>query len=246
METKHKVYFNWSSGKDSALALYKYQKDHSQKIDKLVTTLSKDLERVSMHGLRKELLLQQADSIGIPLQIVELDADNSMESYNRKMEELVSGLKTEGFSKSIFGDIFLDDLKEYREAQLKPFGIKAVFPLWKKNTNQLMQEFIDLGFKAIVICTNSKLLDNSFCGRIIDSDFLIDLPDNVDPCGENGEFHTFVFDGPIFKKPVPFQIGEKVSRSYKPSKKNDDDCFTDTDSASWDTEFCYLDLIPKK
>ena len=120
-------------------------------------------------------------------------------------------------------------------------GLNAVFPLWKKDTKALITEFVELGFKAVVVCTNSKYLDDSFCGRMIDTKFIKDLPENVDPCGENGEFHTFVFDGPIFSKPVKFKIGEKVKRSYA-SSKDEDDCFQDKDQQSWDTEFCFCDL----
>ncbi|MBT8319185.1 MAG: ATP-binding protein, partial [Gramella sp.] len=122
--------------------------------------------------------------------------------------------------------------------------ITPVFPLWKRDTKKLISEFIDLGFKAIVVCTNSKYLNDSFCGRIIDHDFIADLPENVDPCGENGEFHTFVFDGPIFSAPINFEIGEIVKKSYQSAKDKDDNCFQDEEE-SWDTEFCFCDLIPE-
>lgn len=235
---------NWSSGKDSALALYHTQQDKSFRVEKLLTTINADVDRVTMHGVRKELLLQQAEEIGLPMMISELGAETSMEDYNRKMQEATDSLKNEGFTHSIFGDIFLEDLKSYREEQLKSIGLKAVFPLWKRDTRELLTEFVELGFKAIVVCTNSKYLDDSFCGRIIDKNFMTSLPDTVDPCGENGEFHTFVFDGPIFKDPVKFKIGEKVNRSYKPAENDDDNCFQDSDDSSWDTEFCFCDLIP--
>ncbi|MCB7480483.1 diphthine--ammonia ligase [Christiangramia sediminis] len=239
-----KAYLNWSSGKDAALSLYYANQQTNYKVEKLLTTLNTDVDRVTMHGVRKELLLQQAEKIGLSLMISELSSDTSMEDYNSKMKAATDSLKKEGFTHSVFGDIFLEDLKEYREGQLNSVGLKAIFPLWKRNTKELISEFIDLGFKAIIVCTNSKYLEDSFCGRIIDHDFLKELPDNVDPCGENGEFHTFVFDGPIFNSPVEFEIGEKVRRSYKPSGKEDDNCFQD-DSRAWDTEFCFCDLIPK-
>lgn len=238
-----KAYLNWSSGKDSAMALYLAGKDGSYKIEKLLTTVNNDVERVSMHGVRNELLMQQAESLRLPIQMVKLNAETSMEVYNLKMQEATKSLINEGFSQSIFGDIFLEDLKEYREKQLKKIGIDAVFPLWKMNTSELIQQFINLGFKAIVVCTNSKYLDDSFCGRVLDHDFVKDLPADVDPCGENGEFHTFVFDGPIFESSVNFKIGEKVNRSYQPSGNDDDNCFQD-DNKAWDTEFCFCDLIP--
>lgn len=239
----NKAYLNWSSGKDSAMSLYYAQNQDDYKVEKLLTTINKDVDRVTMHGVRNELLLKQAESLGLPLQISELSAETSMEDYNQKMKEATDNLISEGFTHSIFGDIFLEDLKKYREDQLKSVGIKAIFPLWKKDTRELITEFIDLGFKAIVVCTNSKYLDDSFCGRVIDHQFVNDLPENVDPCGENGEFHTFVFDGPIFNIPVAFEVGEKVNRSYKPAKDKDDNCFQDDEDA-WDTEFCFCDLIP--
>lgn len=227
-----KAWLNWSSGKDSALALYYCRKNKEYKVEKLFTTLSQKHRRVSMHGLRKELLMEQVKNIGLPVRIADLSTDSSLDSYNELMLKETRRLKREGFTHSIFGDIFLEDLREYREKQLSQIDIKCVFPLWKKNTSKLILEFLELGFRAIVVCTNSSYLDDSFCGRMIDSDFLKDLPENVDACGENGEFHSFVFDGPIFKKPVKFRIGEKHTRTFESA----DD--------KWDTRFCYCDLLP--
>ena len=239
-----KAYLNWSSGKDSALSLYYAKNQKEYKIEKLLTTINKDVDRVTMHGVRKELLLQQARMLDLTIEISELSAETSMEDYNRKMKEATDSLINDGFTHSVFGDIFLEDLKQYREDQLKNSGLISVFPLWKKDTRELISEFIDLGFKAVVVCTNSKFLNDTFCGRIIDHEFVKELPENVDPCGENGEFHTFVFNGPIFNSAVEFEIGEKVKRSYKPSGKDDDNCFND-DTESWDMEFCFCDLIAK-
>ncbi|SDR73012.1 diphthine--ammonia ligase [Gramella sp. MAR_2010_147] len=240
----NKAYLNWSSGKDAALALYYTNSQDEYKVEKLLTTLNKDVGRVTMHGVRKELLLKQAEKLGLPIEISELGSETSMEDYNQKMKEATDSFKADGFSHSVFGDIFLEDLKNYREEQLALVGLNAVFPLWGRDTKGLIKEFIDLGFKAIVVCTNSKYLEDSFCGRIIDIDFVNELPTDVDPCGENGEFHTFVFDGPIFNSPVEFEIGEKVKKSYKPAEKEEDNCFQG-DKESWDTEFCFCDLIPK-
>ena len=237
-----KVYINWSSGKDAAFALYKIQNEQKFKVEKLVTTINSEVGRVSMHGLRKELLIKQAESLQIPLQIIELNGNVSMQTYNAIMKAEVSKLIDEGFTQCVFGDIFLEDLKEYREKQLAEVGLKAVFPLWDKNTRELMEEFIAEGFKAITVCVNAKLLDKSFCGRIIDEQFISDLPENVDPCGENGEFHSFVFDGPNFKNPVNFEIGEIVEKCFSPNEDEKDDCFTDK-IKSWDTRFWYCDLI---
>ncbi len=238
----NKAYLNWSSGKDAALALYYAKEQNDFRVEKLLTTVNKDAERVTMHGVRNELLYKQAESLGLPIQILELGPETGMEEYNRTMREATASLLAEGYRRSVFGDIFLEDLKNYREEQLKSVGIKGAFPLWKRDTTKLLREFIDLGFKAIVVCTNSKYLDDSFCGRLIDHTFIEDLPGNVDPCGENGEYHTFVFDGPIFSSQVNFEVGEKVTRSYQPEK--DDNCFQD-DLNAWDTEFCFCDLIPK-
>ncbi|HSP12841.1 MAG TPA: diphthine--ammonia ligase [Salegentibacter sp.] len=240
-----KAYINWSSGKDAAFALYKVQKNRVYDVQKLVSTVNSETNRVSMHGLRIELLQQQADAIGIPLQLIKLDGNVNMQTYNELMEIETEKLLDEGFNYSIFGDIFLEDLREYREKQLEEKGIKAVFPLWKKDTSQMMQDFLDAGFKAIVVSVNAAKLNKSFCGRLIDESFLQDLPSDVDPCGENGEFHTFVYDGPIFSKPVSFGIGEIVEKHFTPSGDNDDDCFSD-EKESWDTRFFYCDLLPKK
>ncbi len=241
----HKTYFNWSSGKDSAMALYIISKQKEYEVTKLFTTLNSDYGRVSMHGLREELLNRQIESIDIPVQKMQLPKEVSMELYDSKMFQAVSQLKTEGFTHCVFGDIFLQDLRSYREEQLRKIGVHGVFPLWKHNTKELLIEFIELGFKAITVCVNARYLDESFCGRIIDKKFMNELPANVDPCGENGEFHTFVYDGPIFNYPINFEIGEKVLRSYAVSENDSDNCFKDEESKNWDTSFWYCDLLPK-
>lgn len=231
-----KTYFNWSSGKDASLALYHLQKNKTFGIDRLVTTVNSHFDRVSMHGLRKELLFRQAEAVGIALETIELPEQPSMEEYQEKMKDMVVHLQNEGYTHSGFGDIFLEDLRTYREEQLNPYGIECLFPLWQRDTKELLKEFLDLGFRAILICIKSELLDKSFIGREIDADFIDDLPEGVDPCGENGEFHTFCFDGPIFSKPVGFSVGEKIYREYKnPDQKEE----TSSSMGFW---FC--DLIP--
>lgn len=232
-----KTYFNWSTGKDSALALYYLQQNRNLQIDHLLTTINSHHDRVSMHGLRRELLLKQVASLNIPFSTVELPEQPSMDEYNKLMADTVDKLKRDGYTDCGFGDIFLEDLRAYREKQLE--GIKCHFPIWKKDTTELFEEFIDLGFKAITIALNSQLLDESFIGRELDRSFLNDLPDNVDPCGEYGEFHTFCYDGPIFDTPIDFQIGEKIYREY-PSPKKDEQHDTDKRVGYW---FC--DLLPK-
>lgn len=235
---KLKTYFNWSTGKDASLALYQLQKSEKFQIDRLVTSINTHHNRVSMHGLRRELLMTQAKEIGLPVTTIELPEQPTMEVYNKEMQSTVSKLKREGYSHCAFGDIFLEDLRVYREKQLKPYGINCSFPLWKRNTKELIEEFLNLGFKAIVIAINGELLDPSFVGRIIDEKFLKDLPSNVDPCGEHGEFHTFCFDGPIFTNPIKFTLGEKVFREYKkPDEK-------EKNSNNYKMGFWFVDLIP--
>jgi uncharacterized protein (TIGR00290 family) len=236
-----KAYLNWSSGKDAALSLYKVRQEGKYSVKKLVTTVNTEFNRISMHGVRIELLHKQAQCLGLPLHQIELHGEVSMKKYNEVMEVETNKLLNEGFTYSIFGDIFLEDLKRYREKQLEEAGLQAIFPLWEQNTKELLEEFIETGFKAIVVCVNTDKLDKSFCGRIMDHSFLNDLPVDVDPCGENGEFHTFVFDGPIFKESLDFKIGEMVEKSYKPAEESDDNCFTE-DQKAWDTKFVYCDL----
>ncbi len=226
-----KTYFNWSSGKDSALALYYLLQDKNYSIDCLLTSVNSHYNRVSMHGLRKELLQQQIEAVGIPGITIELPAQPTNAEYETIMKGKVENLLAEGYEYAAFGDIFLEDLKTYRENQLKPFSIKTVFPIWKKDTKELMNQFIDLGFKAITVCIDGSKLDKSFVGRIIDHDFINDLPKDVDICGENGEFHTFCFDGPYFKQPVQFTKGETIMREY--------------DTNGFKSQYWFCDLIPE-
>ncbi|MCX7550199.1 diphthine--ammonia ligase [Xanthomarina sp. F2636L] len=212
--TAYKTYFNWSTGKDSALALYYLLQDKGFSVDKLVTTVNSAFNRVSMHGIRISLLKKQVAALGIPLSLIKLPEQPSMEDYNRIMTKATNQLKKDDYSYGAFGDILLEDLKQYREKQLGNQGIKTAFPLWQRNTSELMQEFLDLGFKAVVVCADSKHFSEDFVGRTLDEDLIASLPEEVDPCGENGEFHTFCFDGPIFKNPIEFEVGEKTYREY--------------------------------
>ncbi len=240
------AFFNWSSGKDSALALYKILQEKEYSVQTLLTNMNKEYSRVSMHGLREELLGKQIENIGLPIEKLYFPAHVTMEIYNQKMKEKLISFKNSGLDYAVFGDIFLEDLKNYRDKKLKEVRISGVYPLWKKNTEKLLKEFLDSGFKAITVCVNAKLLGKEFAGRIIDEQFINDLPDNVDPCGENGEFHTFVFEGPVFKQPVEFEVGEKVLKSYTLDNDNHQSCHTDTSEKvrSYDTVFWYCDLLP--
>ncbi len=233
----HKSVFNWSGGKDSALALYTVLRNKEFGVERLLTSVNNTYNRVAMHGITATLLQQQAAVIGLPLQELRLNDQPTMQTYNTAMATTMQHLQKEGFTHSIYGDIFLEDLRIYREKELASVGLKAHFPLWQRNTAELVHEFIDLGFKTIVCCINGELLDKSFAGRIIDRDFLKDLPKNIDPCGENGEFHTFVVDAPIFKQPIPYTIGETVFKTYNAPKA--------TEQANATTMgFWFCDILP--
>ncbi len=235
---RQKAIFNWSSGKDSALALYKTLQEEKFKVTSLLTIINEEFQRISMHGVSVSLLEKQAESLGFPLIKLELPKEPSMEEYQELMSSTMNKIKSQGVTHSIFGDIFLEDLRKYREDQLQSIGMEAFFPLWKKNTTDLIHEFLDLGFKTIVTCVNETYLDKSFAGRIIDESFIKDLSGNVDPCGENGEFHTFTFDGPIFKNAIDFEIGEVVKKNYPKPKSDENE--EDGEYIFW---FC--DLISK-
>lgn len=237
-----KTILNWSSGKDSVFAMHLARQNKEYDVQKLITTLNSENHRVSMHGVRFTLVEKQAEALNLPVFPLYLKLDTALEDYNQQMEKTYLQLKKEGFLYSMFGDILLEDLKEYREKQLNTIGITAVFPLWKRNTQKYMQDFLASGYRAIVTVVNNKVLDASFCGRIVNEDFLNDLPKGVDPAGENGEFHTFVFDGPDFKNRVEFEKGEKVQKLYAPSGK-EKDCYQTPDD--WDTQFTFIDLTEK-
>ena len=245
---KPKAIFNWSSGKDSALALYKILKQDEFEIIGLLTSVNSQYQRISMHGVRVELLEKQAKSIRLPLYKLEIPEMPTMEVYDELMKLQLLEFKKQEVQYSVFGDIFLEDLRKYREEKLANAGIEGIFPLWKNDTSVLIEEFLDLGFKTIVTCVNERFLDKRFAGRIIDKQFIEDLPDNVDVCGENGEFHTFTFDGPIFSKPIAFETGEIVYRKYERPKteSSNEACNSNSDSTAFDYGFWYCDLIPKE
>jgi uncharacterized protein (TIGR00290 family) len=233
--------FNWSGGKDSSLALYHCLQNPELDIKYLVTTINDNVNRISMHGVRYSLLLAQAKQIGIPLYEIRLPEMPTMSAYDSTMSFHLEKLKAEGITHSIFGDIFLEDLKNYREERLAEVGLKAIFPLWKKDTKELINEFLDLGFKTVIACTQEKLED--FVGKVIDQELIEKLPSDVDVCGENGEFHTFAFDGPIFKEPIDYSLGEKIYKAYQTPKNADDNCFQKEDEQPKNLGFWYIDLV---
>lgn len=233
--------FNWSGGKDSTLALHYVLQDPSIEIRYLVTTVTEKYNRVSMHGVREALLIAQAESIGIPLYQIRLGEMPDMETYDQSMAFHLNQFRREGITHSIFGDIFLEDLRTYRENKLNEIGLSAIFPLWKKNTRDLIHEFLSLTYKTIIVCTQNDL--ETFCGEVVSSTLIDALPPNIDPCGENGEFHTFAFEGPIFQNKIPFTIGEKVFRTYPKPILTDDQADPDQVAASV-YGFWYVDLVP--
>ncbi|OGW76173.1 MAG: ATP-binding protein [Omnitrophica bacterium RBG_13_46_9] len=225
MAIVEKAIFTWSGGKDSTIALYELEKSRVYEISALLTTLNEDYDRVSMHGVRNVLLEQQGKSLGLPIERVYITSNSSDGEYEAKMRDKLTHCRSLGISSVVFGDIFLEDLRRYREENLSKIGMKGIFPIWKRDTFELANAFIDLGFKAVITCVDSGFLDKTFVGRLFDRQFLSELPSGVDPCGENGEFHSFVYDGPIFRKRVLYKEGEIVFR---------------------DNRFYYCDLMPIK
>jgi uncharacterized protein (TIGR00290 family) len=208
-----KAVLSWSGGKDSSLALYETSRNKEIEIVGLLTTITKGFDRISMHGVRRSLLLKQAESIGLPLYEVFIPKKSTNEIYEREMRSVLIKLKEDlSATTYLFGDIFLQDIREYREKNLSQIGMDAVFPLWGKNTRDLARYFISEGFRAVLCTLDPRELDPKFCGREFDDSFLSEIPSTVDPCGENGEFHTFVYEGPIFTNPIKIERGEVVER----------------------------------
>jgi uncharacterized protein (TIGR00290 family) len=202
----------WSGGKDSGMALDRVRRGGDYEIVALITTVNAAFRRVSMHGVREELIDLQADAIGIPVQKMYVDGQGGGDDYVPAMRATLETFKRRDITRVVFGDIFLEDLRQWRENLLSSLGMAGVFPLWKEDTRALARQFIEQGFKAIVCCTNDAQLKQSDVGRALDAAFIQELPAGVDPCGENGEYHTFVHDGPIFRRPVDFEVGETVYR----------------------------------
>ncbi|GAA4374562.1 ATP-binding protein [Hymenobacter koreensis] len=238
---------HWSGGKDSALCLYHARRNPQLRVTHLLTTLNEHYQRVAMHGVRPELLHAQAARIGLPLQPLWLPEMPSMAEYEQRMAASLHSLQQQAdVTVSVFGDLHLQDLRAYREQQLTQQGLEAAFPIWHKPAAELLAEFFDLGFRAVVVCTNEQHLDASFCGRELDRDFLRDLPPGVDACGENGEYHSFVYDAPYFSRPIPVVRSEKVRRVYQPAgnatSTDKDDCYR-SQPDPFAAGFWYCDLL---
>jgi len=203
---------SWSGGKDSALALHELRERSGPSPEVLITTVTADYERISMHGVRRELLVRQARAAGLPLIEVEIPAGCSNDVYEQRMEQALAEAPLAAAATIAFGDLFLADIRAYREERLARVGKHAIFPLWERDTGALAREFIAQGFEAILVCVDPRQLDPRFAGRRFDAELLADLPRYVDPCGENGEFHTFVHAGPIFNASIDHAIGTTVER----------------------------------
>jgi len=212
MMTRAKAVVSWSSGKDSAFALWETLRSGELVVVGLLTTITKSFGRVSMHGVREKLLDQQAAAAGLPLRKVEIPYPCPNEVYEEAMATAIASMRAHGVSRLVFGDLFLEDIRAYREAKLASTGIDPVFPLWHRDTHELAQEMIRSGLEAHVVCVDPKKMSRRFAGRRFDLSFLDDLPPSVDPCGENGEFHTFVTAGPMLSRPIPVTPGEVVER----------------------------------
>jgi uncharacterized protein (TIGR00290 family) len=206
------VLVSWSGGKDSCMALHEILRLANTRVEALLTTVTRDYDRISMHGVRRVLLEQQAASLALHLHQIYISKGATNEEYEAKTGAALSTYHARGITSVAFGDLFLEDIRTYRERLLARHGMTGLYPVWGRDTSKLIREFIGQGFQTILVCVDPGKLDSSFVGRVIDEEFLLDLPAEVDPCGENGEFHTFVFDGPMFKKPVRFSRGEVVCR----------------------------------
>ena len=205
------VVLSWSGGKDSALALWALRREEVEPLT-LLTTVTDEYARISMHGVRRELLQAQARATGLPVLEVEIPPVCSNDVYEQRMAQALASRAIDGAEEVAFGDLFLEDIRAYREERLAQVGKRAVFPVWGRDTGDLARTFIDAGFEALLVCVDPRHLDWSFAGRSFDDELLRDLPDGVDPCGENGEFHTFVHAGPIFDQPIPVEVGERTVR----------------------------------
>ena len=231
MSAMQRVLFCWSGGKDSALALHRVVTSGRYEVVALLTTLNEHYRRVSMHGVREDLLDAQARAIGLPLEKMFVSLRSTNEEYADKMRATLLRYKALGVEHAVYGDIFLEDLRRWREDNLAQVGMTGVFPLWKNNTTQLMAEFVALGFRAVICCANDSYFGEADVGRELDANFVTDLPPDVDPCGENGEYHSFVYAGPIFRAPLSIRVGEKVYRPIEQTHPGASVCSATSGSA---------------
>jgi uncharacterized protein (TIGR00290 family) len=212
MTSRPRAVVSWSSGKDSALALHEVQRAGDVEIVGIVTTVTSAFGRVSMHGVRESLLDRQTDALGLRGWKVPIPWPCPNDVYEREMARVLGEVQKLGVSAVVFGDLFLEDIRRYREARLAEVGMRGIYPLWGRRTDQLAREMIAVGIRATLTCIDPKKLDRSFAGRSFDAALLDALPEGVDPCGENGEFHTFASASPAFSSPIPIEVGEVVDR----------------------------------
>jgi uncharacterized protein (TIGR00290 family) len=212
MAQRPKAIMSWSSGKDSAFALHEARRSGELEVVGLLTTVTASFGRVSMHGVREALLDRQAESLGLPCWKVPIPSPCPNEVYEAEMARVLAEVAGLGVDRVVFGDLFLEDLRRYRETKLAEIGMSAVFPLWMRDTAALAREMIASGLHATLTCIDPEKLDRSFAGRAFDAELLAALPSRVDPCGENGEFHTFASAGPMFATPIDVEVGEVVER----------------------------------
>lgn len=210
--TQQKILFGWSGGKDSALALHEIRRSGQYEIAALVTTITEDYDRISMHGVRCGLLDRQAEELRLPLKKIGIPKGCSNGEYDARMQKAFGEFKRKGITTVAFGDLFLEDIRAYRDRLLGEIGMRSIYPIWGRETKGLARSFVLEGFKAYLVCVDPRVVPSSFAGRELDESLLEDLPAGVDPCGENGEFHTFVFQGPVFRNAIPCQRGEVVLR----------------------------------
>ncbi len=213
--TVERVVLSWSGGKDSTLTLHHLRTAPGYEVVALLTSVTSGYERISIHGVRRALLERQTRSLGVALEVAELSPRSSNEEYERILGAALAKYREVGVRSVAYGDLFLEDIRRYRESLLEGMGMRAVFPVWGQDTREFAERFLTLGYRAITTCVDSLALDASFVGREYDRRFLAELPPGVDPCGENGEFHTFVYDGPLFREPVPLARGEVVLREER-------------------------------
>jgi len=205
---KERILLSWSGGKDSALALHELRRSGDYEIAAILTTVTEGTGRIGMHAVPRELVVRQGGALGVPLREIAMPAFPPNDVYEARWRSVLEDYRAEGIHAVAFGDLFLEDIRDYRERCLDAIGMHGVYPIWRRDTPSLAREFIDGGFRAVLVAIDLRALDRSFAGRSFDRELLADLPPGVDPCGENGEFHTFVFDGPEFRAPVAFRRGE--------------------------------------
>ena len=230
---KTPVIFSWSGGKDSAYALHQLLQENIYDVKYLLSTMNGHNQRLSMHGVHESLIEKQAESIGIPLLKVYV-YENNNEEYEKQMAALLFNVKQQGIDTIAFGDILLEDLKKYREEKNSAIGMKSIFPIWGKDTGYIVKDFVGKGFRSITCCVSGQFLSENDCGKIIDENFINSLPANIDPCGENGEYHSFCFDGPLFKNEIRFTKGDTIYKFLEIKQT----------SPTKTKGFWYCDLLP--